>query len=207
MLFEQLSEIFTGLIGSTGYFGIFVLMALESMVAPVPSELVMPFTGFLVADGKMNFLLVVLISSFASIVGSLISYFIAYYGKREMVHRFGRLFLLDKAELNWTEKWFRKHGDSTVFISRFIPVVRHLISLPAGLARMNLRRFIGATLAGATMWNTFLLWAGMQLRENWGLVRNYSEWLDIIIVLAVLLAAAFVAWKHANYSGLKPRAS
>jgi len=196
MLFEQLSEIFTGVIGSAGYLGIFVLMTLESTVAPVPSELVMPFAGFLVTDGKMNFLAVILVSSAASLTGSLISYFIAYYGEKEMVHRFGKLLLLDKTELNWTERWFRKHGDATVFFSRFIPVVRHLISLPAGLARMRLRSFVAATLAGATIWNTFLLWAGIQLRENWSLVRKYSEGLDIAIVLVVLLAMAYMAWKH-----------
>ncbi|MBI1971823.1 MAG: DedA family protein [Candidatus Aenigmarchaeota archaeon] len=201
MLFEQLSGIFTGLIGSTGYLGIFVLMTLESMVAPVPSELVMPFAGFLVADGKMDLLAVIIVSSAASLTGSLISYFIAYYGKRGMIHRFGKLFLLDKTELSWTEKWFRKHGDSTIFISRFIPVVRHLISLPAGLAKMRLSRFITSTLVGATAWNTLLLWAGVLLRENWNLVTKYSEGLDIAIVLAVLLGAAFVAWKHLNRHG------
>ncbi len=196
MLFEQLSALFTGLISSTGYLGVFVLMVLESMVAPVPSELVMPFAGFLVADGKMDLLIVILVSSVASLTGSLISYFIAYYGEKGMIHRFGKLFFLDKKELDWTEKWFKKHGDATVFVSRFIPVVRHLISLPAGLAKMKLGHFIVSTLAGATLWNTFLLWAGIQLRERWDLIRKYSEQLDVVIIVFILAGAAYAARKH-----------
>src|SRR3989338_6868184 len=141
MLFEQLSGFFTQVIASAGYAGVFILMVLESMVAPVPSELVMPFAGFLVADGKFNFWVVVLVSTLASITGSLISYFIAFFGGKELIHRFGKFVLLDKEELEWTEGWFRKRGSITILVSRFIPVVRHLISIPAGLARMDLKRF------------------------------------------------------------------
>ncbi len=196
MLFEQLSAAFTGLISSTGYFGVFVLMVLESMVAPVPSELVMPFAGFLVADGKMDLFIVILVSSVASLTGSLISYFIAYYGEKGMIHRFGKLFFLDRKELDWTEKWFKKHGDATVFVSRFVPVIRHLISLPAGLAKMKLGRFIVSTITGATLWNTFLLWTGIQLRERWDLIRTYSEQLDVIIVILILAGVAYAVRKH-----------
>lgn len=196
MLFEEASSVFVNLIGSLGYIGIFVLMTLESMVAPVPSELVMPFAGFLVADGKMNFFLVIVISSLASVTGSLISYFIAFYGEKEMVHKFGKVFFLDKEEFAWTEKWFKKHGDATIFFSRFIPVIRHLISLPAGFARMDLKRFTASTLAGATLWNTFLLWIGVELRDNWVLVRKYSEQIDILMIFLVTAFLAYVAWKH-----------
>ncbi len=196
MLFERLSELFTSIIASTGYPGIFVLMVLESMVAPVPSELVMPFAGFLVADGKLNLWLVIIVSSLASITGSLISYYIAYFGEKELIHKFGRFVFLDKEELEWTEGWFRKHGSITILISRFIPVVRHLISIPAGLGRMDLKRFILFTLVGATAWNTFLLYVGIQLRERWELVKQYSKPLDIIVVILVAAAAAYLVYKH-----------
>ncbi len=196
MIFERLSEIFTGVIASTGYLGVFILMVLESMVAPVPSELVMPFAGFLVADGKLNLWLVILVSSLASITGSLISYFVAYFGEKELIHKFGRFVLLDKEELEWTERWFQKHGSITIFISRFIPVVRHLISIPAGLARMDLKRFILFTAVGATAWNTFLLWVGMQLRERWELVKQYSKPLDVLIVILIIAAATYYSYKH-----------
>ncbi len=196
MLFERLSELFTGIIASTGYLGVFILMVLESMVAPVPSELVMPFAGFLVADGKLNLWLVIVISSLASITGSLISYFVAYFGEKELIHRFGRFVFLDKEELDWTERWFRKHGSITILISRFIPVIRHLISIPAGLARMDLRHFILFTAVGATAWNAFLLWVGIQLRERWELVHRYSKQLDVLIVILIVVAVAYYAYRH-----------
>src|SRR3989338_6244413 len=117
MLFERLSEIFTSVIASTGYFGIFLLMMLESMVAPVPSELVMPFAGFLVADGTLNFWFAIIVSSIASVSGSLISYFIAFFGGKELIHHFGRFVFLDKEELEWTERWFKNKGSPTILIS------------------------------------------------------------------------------------------
>ncbi len=196
MLFERLSGFFTQIIASTGYFGVFVLMTLESMIAPVPSELVMPFAGFLVADGKLNFWLVIAVSSAASLFGSLISYFIARIGGKELIHRFGKYFLLDKEELEWTEKWFAKRGGVTILISRFIPIIRHLISLPAGLAKMDLKQFIIFTFIGSTIWNTFLLWVGIQLRERWTLVEHYSKPLDILMVAVILLGTAYYVYKH-----------
>lgn len=196
MLFERLSELFTAIIASSGYLGVFVLMALESMVAPVPSELVMPFAGFLVADGKLNLWLVIVVSTLASIAGSLISYAIAYFGEKELIHKFGRFVFLDKDELGWTEKWFKKQGSITILISRFIPVVRHLISIPAGLGKMNLKRFVVYTAVGATAWNTFLLWVGMQLRERWEIVRKYSSQLDVLVVAVIIVAVAYYAYRR-----------
>lgn len=196
MLFERLSGIFTSVIASTGYLGIFILMVLESMVAPVPSELVMPFAGFLVADGKLNLWMVIIVSSLASITGSLISYFVAYFGEKELIHKFGRFVFLDKEELGWTQRWFEKRGGITILISRFIPVIRHLISIPAGLARMDLKRFILFTAVGATAWNSFLLWVGMQLRERWLLVEKYSKPLDVVVIILAVAAVAYYAYRH-----------
>ncbi len=196
MLFERLSEIFTSTIASTGYFGIFLLMALESMVAPVPSELVMPFAGFLVADGTLNLWLVIIVSSAASVAGSLISYSIAFFGGKELIHRFGRFVFLDKAELEWTGRWFKNRGSVTILLSRFIPVVRHLISIPAGLARMNIAQFMIYTFIGATAWNAILLVLGMQLRERWELVHGYSRQLDILVAFFLVLAVLYIVYKH-----------
>src|SRR3989338_5839994 len=196
MIFERLTELFTNIIASTGYLGVFILMVLESMVAPVPSELVMPFAGFLVADGKLSLWLVIVISTVASITGSLISYFIAFFGEKELIHKFGRFVLLDKEELAWTQRWFEKRGSITILISRFIPVVRHLISIPAGLARMDLKHFILFTAVGATAWNSFLLWVGMQLRERWEIVHRYSKQLDVLIIILIVAAVAYYAYRH-----------
>lgn len=196
MLFERLSEIFTSIIASTGYFGIFLLMALESMVAPVPSELVMPFAGFLVADGALNLWLVIIVSSAASVAGSLISYSIAFFGGKELINRFGRFVFLDKEELEWTGLWFKNRGSITILLSRFIPVVRHLISIPAGLSRMGIAQFTIYTFIGATAWNTILLVLGMQLRERWELVHGYSRQLDILVAVFLVLAVLYIIYKH-----------
>src|SRR3989344_5804666 len=134
------------LISYMGYFGVFVLMTFESMIIPIPSELVMPFAGFLAAKGEMSFILVVVFSSLGSVFGSLISYYIGKYGGRKLVFDYGKYFLLDETDLIKTEQWFSNKGEKTVFISRFIPVVRHLISIPAGIGKMNLGKFIFYTL-------------------------------------------------------------
>ncbi|MBI2144437.1 DedA family protein [Candidatus Woesearchaeota archaeon] len=203
MLFERLSGLFTSVIASTGYLGVFVLMTLESMVAPVPSELVMPFAGFLVADGKLNLWLVIIASSLASITGSLISYAIAYFGEKELIHKFGRFVFLDKDELDWTQRWFEKRGSITILISRFIPVIRHLISIPAGLAKMDLKKFVLFTAVGATAWNSFLLWVGMQLRERWEAVHKYSSQLDVLVIVLIVVAVAYYAYRHIRRHGKK----
>lgn len=203
MLFERLSGLFTSVIASTGYLGVFVLMTLESMVAPVPSELVMPFAGFLVADGKLNLWLVIIASSLASITGSLISYAIAYFGEKELIHKFGRFVFLDKDELDWTQRWFEKRGSITILISRFIPVIRHLISIPAGLAKMDLKKFVLFTAIGATAWNSFLLWVGMQLRERWEAVHKYSSQLDVLVIVLIVVAVAYYAYRHIRRHGKK----
>ena len=137
---EALCNYNTQFIHSCSYFGVFVLMALESMIAPIPSELVMPFAGFLIFTGHFDPLAVMVASSLGSITGSLLSYGMGVLGE-PVVHRYGRYLLLNPHHLEWTSKFFQRHGGKTIFISRFIPVVRHLISIPAGLARMPPRPF------------------------------------------------------------------
>lgn len=190
---EQLAEYFTYIIEQLGYVGAGFLMALESMVAPVPSELVMPFVGFLVVEGKFSWTMAILSTSLGSIIGSLASYYMGYYGGRPFVLKVGRYLLLNREHLEWTERWFAQHGSWTIFVSRFVPVVRHLISIPAGLGKMRLAPFCLYTLIGATMWNTFLLWCGYKLRQNWKLVETYSKQIDIVVaVVLVVLVVWFV---------------
>jgi len=185
MAIELLVNFAISVINALGLPGIFVLMALESTAAPVPSEAVLPFAGFLVAQGKMDFLLVVLAATFGSIVGSLASYYIGYFGGKPAVLKIGKYFLLNEKHLEHTEKFFAKHGGKTIFIARFVPVVRHLISIPAGIGKMQKRKFIFLTALGAGMWNTFLIWVGIKLQANWNEILKYSQILDYII-LAVL---------------------
>lgn len=192
MITEYISAVAVAILEKTTYFGAFFLMMLESMIAPVPSEAVMPFVGFLVADGRWHLGLAIFATSLGSLCGSLLSYWMGYYGGKPLVLKVGKYLLLNPRDLEWTERYFnRKQGLITVFIARFIPVVRHLISIPAGMGRMPLLPFTLVSTVGATLWNGFLLYCGMQLRNRWTLVQHYSHQIDIVIVV---LAAALVLW-------------
>lgn len=196
-LTEALCYYNTAFINQCSYVGVFLLMALESMIAPVPSELVMPFAGFLIFTGHFDPWAVMVASSLGSIVGSLLSYGMGVLGE-PVVLRYGRYLLLNPHHLEWTRKFFDRHGGKTIFIARFIPVVRHLISIPAGLARMPLVPFILYTFVGATMWNGFLTYLGVRLKENWRLIQQYTHILDYVVVAVMLAAAAYFFWKLKN---------
>ena len=193
---QHLAVYFTYLIEKLGYLGAGFLMALESMVAPVPSELVMPFVGFLAVEGKFSVPLAILATSAGSLIGSVISYYMGYLGGRPFVMKVGRYLLLNREHLEWTERWFDRHGSWTIFVSRFIPVVRHLISIPAGLGKMRLLPFCLYTVLGATIWNTFLLVCGYKLRQNWTLVEQYSHELDVAVAVALVLAGIWFVLTH-----------
>jgi membrane protein DedA with SNARE-associated domain len=192
MITKIISDFAIRFLDVAGYTGAGILMALESMIAPVPSEAVMPFVGFKVYDGNWNLLCAIFATSLGSIVGSLISYFLGYYGGKPVVLKVGKYLLLDQHDLELTEKFFHKKGGVvTLFISRFIPVIRHLISIPAGIGKMPLLPFILATLIGATIWNSFLLFLGWHLRKNWDIVQTYSHQADIVVVAGLVLGLAW----------------
>lgn len=196
---ESIIKIATQFIDIAGYPGIFILMVLESMVAPIPSEAVMPFAGFLLYEGSMSWFWVIAISTFGSVVGSLISYWIGAKGGRPLVLRFGKFLLLNEHHLEITERFFQRRGSAAIFISRFVPVVRHFISIPAGVGRMPLGRFIIYTILGAGIWNMFLAWIGFKLGENWESIRQYSEKIDLVLyVLVVIVIVYYVyrVWRH-----------
>jgi len=196
-LTETLLHYNTLLIQKLNYTGVFILMALESMIAPVPGELVMPFAGFLIFTGHFDPVWVMVASSLGSIAGSLLSYGMGVLGE-PVVLRYGRYLLLNQHHLEWTKNFFNRHGGKTIFISRFIPVVRHLISIPAGMARMSLTPFIIYTAIGATMWNGFLTYCGVRLKENWRLIQEYTHFLDFLVAAALLAAVAYFIWKVKN---------
>jgi membrane protein DedA with SNARE-associated domain len=188
MITEFITNLAVKILDRAGYFGAAFLMALESMIAPVPSEAVMPLVGFQVADGRWNLGWAIAATSLGSIVGSLLSYLMGYYGGKPLVLRVGHYLLLKRHDLELTEKFFhQRQGLLTVFIARFIPVVRHFVSIPAGIGRMPLGPFLLVTLIGATLWNTFLLMCGMKLRQHWYVVQKYSHQADLVIVALLLV--------------------
>ena len=192
MLTETIADTAVHVLETTGYAGAVVLMALESMIVPIPSEAVMPFVGFQVADGRWDLLAAIAATSLGSIIGSLLSYAMGYYGGKPLVLQFGRYLLMCPRDLERAERFFHHtRGFWTVFIARFVPVVRHLISIPAGTGRMPLLPFLFSTLLGATLWNGFLLYCGVKLRERWELVLQYSHQLDVAVIVLLLLT---VTW-------------
>lgn len=196
IIFDYIGQLAIKTIEFLGYPGITLLMILESMVVPLPSELVMPFAGFLAEKGKMNLWLIIFFSSLGSLLGSLISYYLGYYGGKRFVLKFGKYLLLNVTDLEKTERWFQKRGDKTIFFSRFIPVVRHLISIPAGIGKMNLKKFCLYTIAGATLWNSFLAYCGYALGENWNKIRYYSEYFSATITIILLFAGISFVYRH-----------
>ena len=196
MIFEFLTGLILQGMDFGGYAALFLLMALESMIAPIPSEIVMPFAGFLIVQGKFTLLGVAVISALGSVFGSLISYWLGIFGGRRFILRFGKYLLLDESHLEWTERFFSKHGEKTIFVSRFIPVVRHLISIPAGIGKMGIGRFVAYTFFGALAWNTFLAWAGIKLRERWEIVHQYSSQIDVVMIAIIGVAVVWFVYKH-----------
>ncbi len=179
------------IISSIGYFGVFILMTLESMIFPIPSEAVMPFAGFIASQGEMNIWLASFFATIGSIVGSVLSYYIGLHGGYPFVNRYGKYFLLEKHHLDWTVKFFDRYGEKTIFISRFIPVVRHFISIPAGVGKMKKGKFVTYTFFGAFGWNFFLAWLGFKLGENWQLIQKYSQPIDIVVIGALVIIFAW----------------
>ncbi|MDQ3991313.1 MAG: DedA family protein, partial [Actinomycetota bacterium] len=166
-MLEAVEHFMTEVIGAYGYYAVFALMMLESALIPIPSEVTMPFGGFLVSRGDLSFFWVGMLGAIANVVGSWLAYWLGIWGGRPLVERWGRYVFLRAHDLDRAEAWFDKHGEATVFFSRLLPVVRTFISLPAGVARMPFWRFTAYTFLGCLPWSFALTWLGYVLGANW----------------------------------------
>lgn len=164
-----------------GYWGVFFLMALESSIFPVPSEIVMPPAAFWAAQGRMNFWLVVLAGTAGSYFGSIVTYYVSKVAGRPFVNKYGKYFFLSDTKITLTEAWLQKHGPVGIFISRLLPVVRHLISIPAGIFKMDVKSFSLMTITGAFIWCLILSWFGAEVIGNSPQLLNSPE--ELIAVL------------------------
>ena len=171
-----------------GYPGVFLLVVLESTLVPVPSELVFPFAGYFASQGIFSLPVLLVINSVGALVGSLIGYWIGAAGGKPFLLKYGKWFLIRKHDIEKTEKWFANHGKATIFIARLVPVIRHIISLPAGVARMPLKDFFLQTFLGATLWGSFLILLGYYLGEHWEEVANKVKRFDLVIGVLVVVA-------------------
>ncbi|MDD1766136.1 MAG: DedA family protein [Methanomassiliicoccales archaeon] len=179
------------LILAMGYPGIAFLMALESACIPIPSEIVMPFAGWLVYDGKMDLILVTLSGAVGCLIGSIAAYLVGLYGGRKFVIKYGRYLLLSQKSLDSAERWFAKYGTSAVFLSRLLPIVRTFISLPAGMAKMKFGWFVALSFIGSVPWCFALAYVGVILGPNWESITGIFRGLDVLIVVVFV---AIVVW-------------
>ncbi|MDD5272144.1 MAG: DedA family protein [Methylovulum sp.] len=195
MLHEVINWLVTT-IGSMGYTGIFLLMAMESSIIPIPSEIIMPPAGYLVQEGKMNMALVILSGTSGSLFGAYVNYFAARWLGRPLLVKYGHYVLIREETLLRVENYFTEHGEISTFIGRLLPVIRHLISIPAGLAGMNHLKFSLYTLLGAFIWVSILTLIGYFLGQNQELILRYSHQVVIGLVgFSVLLVAVYLKMK------------
>ncbi len=207
MIVETLANIVTWAISHTGYWGVFGLMFFESACVPIPSEVIMPFSGFLVVSGQFSLIDVTIIGALGNLGGSLLAYYVGYRGGRPLVEKYGKYILISHRDLDRADHFFQKHGEVTTFFSRMLPIIRTFISLPAGIARMDIRKFIIYTFAGALPFSFALAWAGVKLGEHWGEVRDILHKFNIVIAVGILL---FIAWwilRHIKNSKSKSQIS
>ena len=182
-----------GIVRDLGYPGLFVLIMLESTLIPIPSELVMPFAGYLAMKGDFSLPAILVINSVAALVGSGICYWIGKVGGKPLLLKYGKFFLVRAKDIERTESFFSRHGKATILIGRFLPVVRHIISVPAGIARMPLVPFFTQTFIGSTIWGSVLIFLGYTLGDKFMGVAAKLKHVDLLIGVAIILVLMALA--------------
>ena len=197
-ILEQLAQLLVQFISSNSYWAIFILMTLESCLIPIPSEVTMPFAGFMVGLGKLNFFWAVFLGALGNLFGSLLAYGLGYWGQenfvRNLVKKYGKFLLITYDEIETAERWFANHGEIISFGSRLLPVVRTFISLPAGFSQMNVIKFSIYTFLGAAIWSTLLAYFGFILGDNWNILGDYFRKFDIFFVGIVVFFGVLYIW-------------
>lgn len=201
-IIEILSGFIVGTISALGYSGIVLLMAIESACIPLPSEIIMPFSGYLVSTGEMNLWAVGIAGAVGCVLGSMVAYWVGMYGGRPLIEKYGRYVLVSRHDLDLADRWFAKYGEAIVFTSRLLPVIRTFIAFPAGVARMNIPRFIIYTFAGSLPWCLGLAYIGQKLGEQWNKDETLKTWFhrfDFVIGLVGLAAVVWWVWRHIKH--------
>jgi membrane protein DedA with SNARE-associated domain len=202
-LTEFIVQNLTSIIESYGYFAVFILMTAESALIPIPSEITMPFAGFLAGSGVLNFWLVVFVGALANLFGSLLAFWLGKYKgeewTRDAIRKWGKWLLIREKDFDLAKKWFLNHGQWIAFGSRLLPVVRTFISLPAGISKMNVTKFALYTFMGSLLWSGFLAFIGLKLGENWQALEPFFRKFQFVIVIGFILLAIAYVYKHIKH--------
>lgn len=201
-IIEVLSAIIVAVISAMGYWGVVLLMAIESACIPLPSEIIMPFAGYLVSRGEMNIWGVGIAGAVGCVLGSLVAYWVGMYGGRPLIEKYGKYVLISRQDLELADRWFSRYGEAIIFTSRLLPAVRTFIAFPAGVARMNLTRFIIYTFAGSLPWCLGLAYVGQKLGEKWNkdeTLKTYFHRFDFLIGIIGLIAVVWWVRRHLKH--------
>ena len=183
-------------ISALGYVGIAILMAIESSAVPLPSEIIMPFSGFLVLTGRFSLLGISLAGGIGSVIGSLFLYYIGFYGGRPLVEKYGKYLLIHSSDIAAVDKFFSKYGIFSNLFGRVLPIVRTFISFPAGISKAPIKSFVVYSFVGSFIWSLFLGYIGFKLGQNWDNLKSYFHNIDLIVGVLVLLGIAWFVYKH-----------
>lgn len=195
-ILEIISRWIISVIDTLGYFGVALLMAIESACIPLPSEIIMPFSGYLVSVGRFNIYLVTLMGAVGSVFGSLLAYYVGKSRGRKFIEKYGRYILISRHDLDLADRFFLKYGAAATFFGRMMPVVRTFISLPAGIARLEIKKFILFTFLGSLPWSYALALVGVKLGENWPKIRIYFHRFDYAIFIILILSLVWYVCRH-----------
>ncbi len=202
-IIEILSGFIVAVISTLGYGGVVLLMAIESACIPLPSEVIMPFSGYLVYTGRFNLWLVAVAGAVGCVLGSMVAYWVGMYGGRPLIEKYGKYVLVSTHDLDLADRWFARYGEVIVFGSRLLPVVRTFIAFPAGVARMNVPRFITYTFLGSLPWCLGLAYVGQLLGAQWDKNETLKAWFhrfDFLIGLILLFTAGWWVWRHIKHA-------
>jgi len=201
-IIELVSAFIVATISTLGYGGVVLLMAIESACIPLPSEVIMPFSGYLVYTGQFNLWIVTMAGAFGCVLGSLLAYWVGMRGGRPLIEKYGRYILISRHDLDLADRWFAHYGEAIVFISRLLPAIRTFIAFPAGVARMNLKKFVIYTFAGSLPWCFGLAYAGQKLGEQWDknpLLKSWFHRFDFVIGIVIAIAVVWWVWRHLRH--------
>jgi membrane protein DedA with SNARE-associated domain len=191
-----LTNLIIHIISTLGYAGVGLLMALQTMAIPIPSEVILPFAGFLASAGRFNIFVIALMGGLGSCIGSSIAYYIGYKGGRPLVLKYGKYILISHHDLDMTEKFFAKFGSIAIFIGQLLPIVRSFIAFAAGLVEEVFWKFILFTFLGSFLWSLMLAYIGMKLGDNWATLRDKFHNLDLLIVLIIIVGIVWWVNRH-----------